>query len=99
MNLLGCCLLDLDWDMVLILILVRCLEIKNNIMAKVKNKDSIVISRKAFIPIVFLVLLVGIILSKRDFGALVVLILGVGVGVFIGHVWHDSGESEGGRKR
>ena len=54
-------------------------------MAK-KNtkKENIVIPRKAFFAMVCLAPLVAIILSKRDVGGLMLLLLGVVSGIFIG---------------
>ena len=53
-------------------------------MAKKSKKESIIIPKKALIPIVCLMPLTGIIIAKGDAGALVVLIISVIAGIFIG---------------
>ena len=57
-------------------------------MAKKINKkpkqESITIPRTAFIAMMCIVPLTGILLSKGRVGTLMVLIIGVGVGIFIG---------------
>ena len=46
------------------------------------------IQKKALIPFVFIMPLTGIIISKGDFGALIVLVVGLITGIFIGRgVW------------
>ncbi|MBT4136107.1 hypothetical protein HOD75_01675 [archaeon] len=54
-------------------------------MKKQKSKqEHIIIPKKAFIPIVCLMPLAGVIIAKGNAGALVVLIIGVTAGIFIG---------------
>lgn len=56
-------------------------------MKKQKKKSkqkNIIIPKKAFIPIMCLMPLVGIIIAKGDAGALVVMIISVVMGILIG---------------
>ena len=48
------------------------------------KKEPIIIPRTAFIAIISLVPLTAILLSKRRVGTLIVLIIGVAAGMFIG---------------
>ena len=57
---------------------------KKNTLKGTRKKENIIIPKKAFIPIICIVPLTAIIISKRDVGALVVLIVGVTAGIFIG---------------
>jgi len=57
-------------------------------------KDQIIIPKKAFLPMMCLVPLIAIILSKRDVGALVLLIVGVSAGIFIGRGFWKKDEKE-----
>ena len=67
---------------------------KNN-----SNKDPIVIPRKSFMAMMCLVPLVAVILSKRDVGALIVLMLGVASGIFICKGFYDKGKNKGTKKK
>ena len=50
-----------------------------------KKKDKpIIIPKKSFLAMLCLVPLIAVILSKRDVGGLMLLLLGVGSGIFIG---------------
>ena len=49
-----------------------------------KKQENIIIPRKAFIAMMCIVPLTAIIISKREVGTLVVLIIGVAAGIFIG---------------
>ncbi len=67
---------------------------KNN-----SSKDSIIIPRKSFMIMICLVPLVAVILSKRDVGALIVLILGVTSGIFICKGFYDKGKNTQAKKK
>jgi len=53
-------------------------------MKKKKQKDNIIIPRKAFIGIVPMFPIVGILLSKGDIGPLLLFIMGISLGVLTG---------------
>jgi hypothetical protein len=68
-------------------------------MKKNSSKDPIVIPRKSFIAMLCLVPLVAVILSKRDLGALIVLMLGVASGIFICKGFYDKGKNTKAKKK
>jgi hypothetical protein len=54
-----------------------------------KGKDDIVISRKALMGMAMAMPIIGVLLSKRQAGPLVLFLIGISIGVWIGRTWRE----------